>query len=309
MRALVVGAGAVGQVFAYHLAHGGADVSFLVKPKYVEQCRRGFTLYHLPRTEPVRFSAEIVTEPAGVYDQIYVTVSSTALRSGALDDMLRATGDASVIKLQPGLGDRDYLAVRIAPDRIVDGSINFLAYHAPLPGETRFAESGVAYWWFPGKCPFSGARAEAVVAALRAGELPAKRVRDVPRQVAFPSAILGSFVGALEAAGWSFAKMRRDTAGLGARAAAQALRVVGHELGARPPLAMRLAARPFAFRAMLRVAPHFVPVDLQTYLHAHFTKVADQMHDGLRGYVERGQRAALDVGALEQLARQLPETT
>ena len=47
LRVLVVGAGAVGQVFALHLARGGADVAFLVKPKYAEECGRGFTLYRL----------------------------------------------------------------------------------------------------------------------------------------------------------------------------------------------------------------------------------------------------------------------
>jgi ketopantoate reductase len=35
MRALVVGAGAVGQVYGHHLARGGADVAFYVRPKCV----------------------------------------------------------------------------------------------------------------------------------------------------------------------------------------------------------------------------------------------------------------------------------
>lgn len=78
--------------------------------------------------------------------------------------------------------------------------------HAPLPGETRFAEAGMAYWLFPDKAPFSGERARAVVDALVAGKLPAKQVRDVTRTSAFP----GIFVAALEAAGWSFRAMRDD---------------------------------------------------------------------------------------------------
>ena len=304
MRALVIGAGAVGQVFGYHLWKGGADVSFLVKPKYVDECRRGFRLYHLPHLEPIEFAATITTALDGAYDQIYITVSSTALRSGALDDVLRASGDAILVKLQPGLDDHAYLAARVAPARIVDGSISFLSYHAPLPGETRFTAPGMAYWCFPGKGPFSGERADAVVAALRAGDLPAKRVRDVSRQAAFPGAILGAFVAALEAADWSFATMREGGfAKLGAHAAAEALRVVGRELGARPPVAMRLAARPIAFRTILRVAPTVVPVDLEAYMKAHFTKVGDQMHDGIQTYIDRGKAAGIPVPALEKLAR------
>ena len=298
MKALVVGAGAVGQVFGYHLAQGGADVAFYVKPKYVDECKRGFVLYHLPHTEPLRFQAEIVTEPIAC-DHIYITVPSPALHTGSLDALLRQ--DATIVRLTPSLGDRAYCLERMPEQRLVDGSINFLSYHAPLPGETRFGEPGMAYWWFPGKSPFSGERADEVVAALRAGELPAKRVRNVETQVAFPSALLGAFVAALEAAGWSFAQMRGDTARLGAQAAAEAIRVVGHELGAKPPLAMRLAARPFTFRAITRIVPHVMPVDAELYLQAHFTKVAEQMHASLQGYVERGRTAALPVDDLERL--------
>ena len=36
MKALVVGAGPVGRVLGYHLAKGGSDVSFLVKPGHVD---------------------------------------------------------------------------------------------------------------------------------------------------------------------------------------------------------------------------------------------------------------------------------
>ncbi|HUJ60552.1 MAG TPA: 2-dehydropantoate 2-reductase N-terminal domain-containing protein [Kofleriaceae bacterium] len=314
MRALIVGAGAVGQVFGYHLARGGADVTFLVKPKYVDECRRGFTLFPLDESgHPAhRFEgADVVTEPDGAWDQIYLTVSSTALRAGTwLAELARATGDATIVKLQPGLADREHVvACGVAPARIVDGTINFLSYHAPLPGETRFAEPGMAYWLFPGKAPFSGedARVRAVVDALVAGELPARVVPDVARTSAFPSAILGMFVAALEAAGWSFAAMRaRGLTTLGAHAARDAIAVVGRELGVRPPLAMRLAAHPLMFRALLRVAPRVTPVDLETYLRVHFTKVGDQMHEGMALYLDRARRDGLAVPALEQLARQLP---
>ncbi len=308
-RVLIVGAGAVGQVFGHHLAKGGADVTFLVKDKYADECRRGFTLYRLPKLEPVRFDgAGVVTQPGAGYDQIYVTVSSTALRGGAwFSELARATGDATIVVLQPGLEDRAFVAEHVAEARIVDGTINFLSYHAPMPGETRFAAPGMAYWFFPGKAPFSGPRAADVVGALRAGGLPAKRVKDLPRTSAFPAAILGAFVAALEAAGWSFQRMRGDgLAKLGARAAREAVRVVEHERGHRAPLGMKLAARPLVFRALLRIAPRVAPVDLETYMKVHVTKVGDQMHDGLATYIARGKTAALPVGALEDLQKRLP---
>ncbi len=314
LRVLVVGAGAVGQVFARHLVAGGADVTFLIKPKYADECRRGFVLYPLGRRAraPVSIACPAIASAAEAtnvhWDQIYLTVSSTALRGDWLGELAGATGDATIVMLQPSLDDHAYIAEHVAPARIVDGTINFLSYHAPLPGETRFAEPGMAYWLFPGRAPFSGedARVGAVVAALRAGRLPAKRVPDVHTSNAFPSALLSMFVAALEASDWSFRGMRTGgNARLGARAAAQAIRVVGRALDQRVPFAMRIAARPFALRMVLRIAPRIAPLDLEAYMKVHFTKVSDQMREGLRTYVARGRTTGLDVTAIEQLAQRL----
>ena len=310
MRVLIVGAGAVGQVYGHHLARGGADVTFLVKPKYLEEVARGSTLYQLPNTEPEPWSPRATAAPTGDYDAVILTVSSDALRGSEwLVELARKTGDATVVVLQPGLDDRAYVAERVEPTRLVDGAIHFLAYHAPLPGETRFVSPGVAYWLFPGKGPFSGeddARCDAIVAALAAGDMPVKRVRDTRRGSAFASVVLGAFIAALEAAGWSFASMRRDGClELGARAARESLAVVAHERTASPPLGTKLVARSLGFRALLALAPLVTPVELETYLQVHFTKVGTQMHDNLRALVEHGRRAGLPIEALDALARRV----
>ena len=63
--------------------------------------------------------------------------------------------------------------------------------------------------------------------------------------------------------------------------------------------------RNFAFRAVLRLAPRIAPLDLEAYMKAHFTKVADQMRGGLRTYLTRGRASGLEVTAIEQLAQRL----
>jgi ketopantoate reductase len=308
MRVLIVGAGAVGQVYGHYLARGGADVEFLVKPKYLAELAHGFTLYHLPNTEPDTLHTRAATAPSGVYDAVILTVSSDALRAGEwLAELARATADATVLVLQPGLDDRSYIEERVAPERLVDGTIHFLAYHAPMPGETRFATPGVAYWLFPGKGPMSGtdpARVDALIKALAAGELPVKRVADTRVSAAFSSVVLGSFVAALEAADWSLAEMRRaGWVRLGARAARQALAIAAHERGVPAPLGARLVAHPLAFRALVAVASVVAPVDLETYLEVHFTKVGVQMHANLAALADHGRRAGLPVDALDELSR------
>ena len=307
MKALVVGAGAVGQVFGHCLARGGAEVTFLVKPKYADQ--RAFTMHALNGHQTEAWTGfSVITEPTGGFDQVYITVDSTALHGDWLPALVRATGDATLVFLQPNLRDVEVIDAAV-PDRarVVMGTIGFISYHAPLPGETRFDEPGMAYWFPPGgKSPFSGGRADAVVAALRAGKLPSKVVRDVRRDAAFPSAVLTTFVTALEASDWSFDDLKAE---LGARAAREAVHVAGHELSARPPLAMRLATRPLAFRAICALGPALIPLPLETYLRVHFTKVGAQMHASLASYVEKGRAAGLPTGALEDLARLLPAAT
>lgn len=312
MRVLIVGAGAVGQVFGHHLALGGAEVTFLVKPAYADDCRRGFTLYSLHHKPPQahRFDGfGVITAPgeaAGArWDHVYLTVSSTALRSGTwLAELAAATGDATIVFLQPNLGDRAFLTSIVEPRRVVDGMIAFLSYHAPLPGETRFAEPGMAYWLPPAPSPFSGERAADVVSALRKGKLPARRVRDVTAAAPFQTAVLYAYLAALEGAGWSFAELRRgDRTRLAGRGATQAMAIAGHQIARRVPWRIRLAARPLVIRIVLRLARRIVPLDLETYLAVHFTKLADQSQAGMQSYITHGRNAGLPVDAIEQLAR------
>jgi 2-dehydropantoate 2-reductase len=311
MRVLIVGAGAVGQVFGHHLARGGAEVSFLVKPKYAEDCRRGFTLYALDRKPPraQRFTGfGVITAPAEAaatqWDQIYLTVSSIALTAGGwLAELAAATGDAAIVFLQPNLDDRAFVTSVVDPGRVVDGVIGFVSYHAPLPGETRFAEPGIAYWFPPAPSPFSGARAPEVVAALRRGKLPAKRIRDVTATAPFQSAVLYAYLVALEAAQWSFRELRSgDRMELAGRTAAQAMVIAGHQRGRRVPWRARFVARPFVIRLVLRLARRFIPLDLETYLRVHFTKFGDQTRAGIQSYIAHGQQAGLATDAIEQLA-------
>ena len=60
MKVLVVGAGAVGQVYARHLSESGCSVTFYVKPKYVEMCSAGLPLIQhqllTPKGRSVLFS-------------------------------------------------------------------------------------------------------------------------------------------------------------------------------------------------------------------------------------------------------------
>lgn len=313
-RALVVGAGAVGQVYAHHLARGGAEVAFLVKPAHAEELGGPLTLYPLnrprrQRTQPVAFQRFAVLKDAAAvasqpWDQVYLTISSTALRAeGWFAGLAAAIGGATLVLLQSGPEDRHFISQHLPDEQIVEGVITLISYRAPLPGETRFPRPGVAYW-FPPLSPslMSGPRVAAVVAALRAGELPARRHRDIGAVSAFPTALLMPLMAVLEQAGWSFRTVReRPRLALAAEAADEALAVMARRRGRRAPWPLRLLNHPLVVRLALAVAPRLIPLDIETYLRVHFTKVGDQTRDFLRTYLTLGRAQGLSVEGLARL--------
>jgi 2-dehydropantoate 2-reductase len=232
---------------------------------------------------------------ARTFDQVYLTVSSPALAGPWLGELIAATGAATIVALQAGTDDRDrMIAAGASADRLVSGMISLVSYAAPLPGETRFPRPGTAYWFPPlASSPFSGPheRTAAVVAALRAGKLPAKRHANVPRAVAFPTAVLMPYLIALETAGWSFRAFGQgDAIRLGARGARAALAVVAASEG-RVPLHARVLARPGVLRLGLWLGRRAMPLSLEVYLKEHFTKVHDQTIEYMAGYIAKGKRA------------------
>ncbi len=318
LSVLVVGAGAVGQVYARHLQLGGAGITFLVRDRYRESTAAGFVLYPLNRrtkAAPVRFDGfAVVTSPAELakpVDLVLLTVSSPALRGPWLGELAAATRDATWVVLQPGLTDRGLIeAAGVAPDRIVTGLISLISYHAPLAGETRFPGPGMAYWFPPGSPSlFSGppGRVDPLVAALRAGGQPAKRHADAARFAMFPSAVMMAYLVALESSHWSLrALVRGPQARLAARAAREALAIVGRAHGFRVPLTSRLVARRSIMRIGLWFSRRLAPLPLETYLEAHFTKVGDQTRELVASYIALGSDAEQSVSALRELVAALP---
>ena len=124
LRVLLVGAGSVGQVYGHHFQRGGAEVRYLVRPKYVEQCRAGFTLHHFVgrRTEsskflPNRVSASPEEAAQGGVDLVVLCMSYSGLRGEWLNELLTVVGDVPVLSLVPGIAAREWLGTQIPPDR------------------------------------------------------------------------------------------------------------------------------------------------------------------------------------------------
>jgi len=312
-RVLVVGAGAVGQVYALHMQRGGAKVDVFVKPKYAAEAKGGYRLYRMcgkKKREQHIFEPEaVLCDPAEVaaksYEQIWICVSTTALEAGLAEGgtiaaVLANAGEATVVPLQPGLHVPERLAEHVPPHQMVDGGIAMVAYQAPLV-EGEVEEPGVAYF-LPSPSPFSGPDAAGVVKLLTAGGCPAEVHANTRALMAYGSATLMPTMTALEGAGWKLAGMRKGPwAKRAARASAEAREVTEAQVGEAPPWALSLITGP-TMKLATWVAPVAAPFELEVYLRYHFTKVREQTKRLMAQYIADAERLDLPHEALSELS-------
>lgn len=310
MKVLLIGAGAVGQVYGRHLQLGGAEVTFFVRDKYAEAMRAGLTMYELRmgrKRRRARFqdfnvvttSEQVAAEP---WDQVWICVSTTALFGDWLGPLLAGIGDATLVSLQPGLEVTDFLAERHPTERTVFGVIPFISYQAPLSTEGDL-DPGMAYWLPPlTPTPLSGPEelVTPVVRALKAGGLSAKRHPNAGQWSAGPTAIMMPHLVGLENEGWDWWRFRAsESLVTSVEASREALAVIDHHYGI-DSFAKRVM-RPWVMRTFLRIAPWVTPLDLPTYIAYHFTKVGGQTRFFMESYIQRAQKAGLPHAALARL--------
>lgn len=311
-KVLIIGAGAVGSVYGYHLSKGGAKVTFYVKRKYADALAEGIVLYPLKGPEAgqtIRFTAfDVVTPVTDLtgrsFDQVWICVSSPALMTGWLDDLLPYVGEATILYMQAGLEDRAYMEARVTPDRLCAGVIQMISWQAPLPTET-YDPPGIAYWWPKGKNPFSGARGrvDEIVRLLNDGGWASVIVPDAQQKTMFMSCIMMPYMAGLEISGWKFKRFGKEGAKL-ASAAAREARAILQPGGSR--LVAWFISSPFGLKLVTWMMPKIMPFDVETYIEYHFTKVGDQTRAKLAHYQVMAKAQGQSATAIKALADRLP---
>ena len=300
MNTLVVGAGAIGQVFGFHLSQGGARVSFLVRRGHLLPSSRAFTLNRVERWgrtrtdafRPDRFLTSLDEVRRERWDEVWLCVPSTSLEPGWIAALAAATGDATLIFLPAGI---DVVSASSAPEeRTVVGLISLMSW---------LTEHGVTYWRPPlVALVLAGpsVRRGAAIAALHRGGLPAI-AGDARVAGAFGSAVLIPHVVALEGAGWSYgALVAGPWLSDSVRATREASRVAAAHLGVRRPF-LTLLVSTWVVRLVLGLARWLLPFPLADFFRAHFTKVRHQSEAQLREYIALGERHGQPTEALQRL--------
>lgn len=318
MKVLVVGAGAVGSVYGYYFQKGGADLSFYIREKYADTCRKGLVLYSLNRASKERLSPiemnhfgvlttlkEVAQEK---WDYVVLTISSTALRGEWLKPFLESVNqEASLVTLQPGLEDREYLLQYVNADRLIEGVIPIIGYHAPLPGET-LPTSGTVFWLPPGACGYFSGPVEKVrvlVERMKKAGFPAKQCQDARGEVWVASTVLMVVIAALETANWSFRVLRQgNRLNEACRAIEEALNAVAIHRKVKKPMLSKLLFQPWLFRSVIFLG-RWTPFNLEAMLKLHFTKVQKQMHDGIEDILNLSNSTRVEMLRLREINRQL----
>lgn len=315
MQILIVGAGAVGQVYGRHLAAAGHAVTFFVKPAHAAALQAGLALHRLGlrRVYSQHWHGYAVLDAVAAvaaqrWDQVWLCVAADALAAPLTTAVLGAVGPATVVCLQPGPESVQRVQAALPPGAaLVQGLITFISYASPLPGTP--GPEGLAYF-LPPLLPglFSGPPepTAAVVAALRRGGMAARAVRQLAAAAGAGEALLIPLVAALEVHGWTLRGFAGSPAfALGRAAAGEVLALLAATRGLRPGPYRALLSAPVS-RLWLALAPRLLPLPLEPYLRVHFSKVGQQTRDLLEGYAALGARQGLSVTHLRELRSRLP---
>lgn len=320
LRALIVGGGAIGPVFGYHLREAGAHVTLFVKPKYAAEAEDGYALhgYGVVGKRPQRHFQphQVISDHRELrehtFDQVWLCLPSPALRGGFLERLYESCITAPIwVSFQPGAAERQYLTQTAIPsDRLVSGLVNFIAYRAPLPGEDLWPE-GVAYFIPPWSMTLFSAEqdlaASAVANTLQRGKgsLVAAVVPDVAVNTLTRRTVLFPFVIALESVQWSLGAMRDNQAVIDLmRTAINELQATLTRHTGQQPGKWGVCQKPWFWKAALFAAPYATAFPLEGYLKYHYTKLRDQSDQIVDDLVELCHHHGVEPRSLEALREQ-----
>jgi ketopantoate reductase len=308
-KILVVGAGALGQVYGAHLARGVAEVHVLVRPERAAAARAGLSLWRIrrgraPQQQEFKPRGTITTaSEAGetAWDAVLLCVASDALRGEWLAPLTEATAPATIVSIGQAAGDHGLVQRVAGAARTISAVPAVFAWHGPLTDELPSA--GTGYWLPRGAKLLVGGeqtRAEEIIAALRAGGLRARWSSDAILRGALMAARTTPYVAALESVGWSFAALRRDpllpVAARAAREAEAATRAQLDEAPRKPK-----PPTPARARMALRLLPAMAPFDAERYAARPFSKVGEQTGLMLAEWIHLARTHSLEHTALQQV--------
>lgn len=199
-RIVVIGAGAMGCLFAARIAEGGADVTLvdIDRPRLEAIARSGIQLVDDNGARTIAMRTATAAEVAGPVDLVLLFTkgmhSAAAMRSVAH----LAEGGTHVLTLQNGLGNPEIVAETFPADRVLKG---IAALPADLHGTTGVESHGSGHIELGAMTPAGNDAAQAAAALLARSGFDARYSETVDvaiwEKVAFNAALnaIGAVTG------------------------------------------------------------------------------------------------------------------
>ncbi|MBX9945532.1 MAG: 2-dehydropantoate 2-reductase [Reyranella sp.] len=180
MRFLVLGAGALGGYFGARLIKGGADVTFLVRPRREQQLERDGLVVHTQDGETLRYKVRTVQQ--GGIDKPFDAVL-LACKAYDLDSAMDAIAPAvipgtAILPVLNGMRHIDVLKQRFGTAQVL-GGITGINATLLADGTIRQSQVRINMNHLGELDRKKSARSTAIAGALTTGGLPAEVVDDI----------------------------------------------------------------------------------------------------------------------------------
>ena len=327
MKVLLVGCGAVGQVFGLFLQKAGVELGFYARPGSADRLKQAlehggmplFQTSYFRRHDPIAHRLEnyqVVTDVAESQrfkpDQIWFTTPSPVYYSEWFREFLQKVPSERVVCFAPEGGRSEFFPESGGEDRLVFGGITYISWQGDLEGSSGRPE-GVNFWLPPLLgIPLMGtekACREVENLLKKAGFRTMEKKEDFHKTLASVTAVMLAFVAGLELSGWSFRAFRKSPwlkrAACGSREAVLS-QISATGIFTRTLLGILFSSKGFYLATFF--LPLLFPFDLEKYLKFHYLKTRDQTLTLLDVFTKDGIRRRLPVENIQILLQGLLDT-
>jgi len=315
MKVIIVGCGAIGQVFGLFLQEAGVELGLYDRAGTLKKLKLaldqgGLPLSRFRKRDPLAFRLENyqvlmdVTECQRFKaDQIWFTTPSPVYYSEWFQDFLQNVPSQRVVCFAPEGRRPEFFPENggrnMAGDRLVFGGITFMSWQGDLEGGGG-QPSGVNFWLPPLLAiPLTGSeKACREVAALlkKAGFRVAWQKLDSRPTLAPVTAVMTAFMAGLELSGWTFRAFRKSPwLNRAASASREGFLSQLPDAGVLTRAFLGLLCSAKGFFLVSLSLPLLFPFDLQKYCKFHYTKTRDQTLTLLKVFERDGKSRELPV--------------
>jgi len=320
MKVLIVGCGAVGQVYGLALQQAGVSLGLLDRPAAAEKLARareqgGLPLFQVTRKDTIphwlkhyQVIADAEESRRFEPDQIWFTTPSQVYYSDWFREFLQQVPSRRVVCFTPE-GSRPEFFPEGLGERVLFGGTTFMAWQGDLGGGGGRPE-GVNFWRSPLGTPLAGSpqACREMAQLLKQAGFRVMLEKPGSHSQASMTAAMTAFTAGLELAGWSL-KAYRNSPWLRRAAGACREAILGQNPGAGAFTRFLLSA-PVLTACFFMVAfllPLLFPFDVEKYLKFHYTKTRDQTLVLLNVFMKDCMAGGLAVAQIHDLLKGLME--